>query len=111
MIAVTRRNVFPHLYTIRDSLDEGLIMRKCTQCKNQGPDFLIDGLFLILEGAGEASLGLYISTDKSDMDTNESLGDSIITGESIPRHKWSVLLLCTECATSKSTVLASDVYF
>ena len=86
-------------------------MRKCTPCKNQGPDFLIDGLFFILKGAWEASLGRHTSTDKSDMDTNESLGESVITGELIPPRKWAVLFLCTECATSKSTVLSSDVYF
>ena len=86
-------------------------MRKCTQCNNQGPDFIIDGLFLIHEGAGEASLGRHISTDKRGMETNEGLSDSVLTGELIPRHKWSVLLLSTECAASKSTVLVSDVYF
>ena len=85
-------------------------MRKCTQGKNQGPDFIIGGLFLILKGAGEASLGWHVATDKRGMDTNEGLSDSILTGEFIPRHKWSVLLLSTECAASKSTVLAPDVY-
>ena len=78
-------------------------MKQRTLCRNQGPVFLIDGLFLMQKGAGEASLSRLISKDKSDMDTIESLG------ESMPRHKWSVLLLLTEGTTSKSTVLLSVV--
>ena len=84
-------------------------MKQQASCRNQGPVFLIDGLFLMQKGAGEASLSRLISKDKSDMDTIESLGESIITGESMPRHKWSVMLLFTECATSTGTVLLSVV--
>ena len=54
-------------------------MKQRTLCRNQGPVFL-DGIFLMQKGAGEASLGRYISKNISDMDTIERLGDSIITG-------------------------------
>ena len=84
-------------------------MKQQASCRNQGPVFLIDGLFLMQKGAGDASLSRLISKDKSDMDTIESFGESIITGKFMPRHKWSMLLLGTECAPSKSTVLLSVV--
>ena len=84
-------------------------MEQRTLCRNKGHVFLVDGLFFMQQGAGKASLGRHISKDKSDMDTIESSGDSIFTGYFMLRHKWSVLLLFTECATSKSTVLLSVV--
>ncbi len=55
-------------------------MNEQASCRNQGPVFLIDGLFLMQKGAGEVSLSRLISKDKSDMDTIEGLGESIITG-------------------------------
>ena len=56
-------------------------MKQQASCRNQGPVFLIDGIFLMQKGAGDASLSRLISKDKSDMDTIESLGESIITGD------------------------------
>ena len=105
MTAATRQDVLSHPYTMRIALS----MKQQASCRNLGPVFLIDGLFLMQKGGGKASLASYISKDKSDMDTIESLGESIITGQLMPRHKWSVLLLVTECETSKSTVLLSVV--
>ena len=55
-------------------------MKQQASCRNQGPVFLIDGLFVMQKGAGEASLSRHISKDKSDMVTIEGLGESIITG-------------------------------
>ena len=55
-------------------------MKQQASCRNQGPVFLIDGLFLMQKGAGKVPLGRHISKDKSDMDTIEGLGESLITG-------------------------------
>ena len=83
--AAKSQDVLSHPYSIRNSFAHETV--HLMHCRNQGPDFLIDGLFLKQKGAGEASLGGYISKDKSDMDSNKGLGDSIITGEFMPRHK------------------------